>query len=188
MKGTTLQTGTPSTPAKRIPRAPVAFRRTALEYGRPDAEHCLTASIRSVPEASMTPLIAVHAGFALAALVLGPFALWTRLGARQRPRWHRRAGYAWIACMIIAAASAVFIHGSDDLPRLAGFSPLHLLVPFTLLMLWLAFAFLRRGQIRGHRLTMLGLYFGACVTAGAFALLPDRLLGGLVWSTWLGWA
>lgn len=134
----------------------------------------------------MTPVIAIHAGFALLALVLGPFALWTRLGARQRPRWHRRAGHAWVAAMVIAAASAVFIHGSG-LPSIAGFSPLHLLVPFTLFMLWRAFAYLRRGEIRGHRFTMLGLYFGACVTAGGFALLPDRLLGQLVWGGLLGW-
>ena len=135
----------------------------------------------------MTPLIAIHAGFAIAALVLGPFVLWTRLGARQRPRWHRFAGYAWAAFMVITAASAVFIH-DEGLPSFAGFSPLHLLVPFTLLMLWRAFAYLRRGQIRGHRLTMASLYLGACVTAGGFALLPDRLLGGLVWGAWLGWA
>src|SRR5690606_24277425 len=126
-------------------------------------------------EIAMTPVVAIHASFALAALLLGPFALWTRLGTRQRPRWHRRAGYAWVACMVVAAASAMFIHGAD-LPSVAGFSPLHLLVPFTLLMLWRAFACLRRGEIRGHRITMLGLYLGACVTAGGFALLPDRLL------------
>jgi uncharacterized membrane protein len=138
-------------------------------------------------EDAMTPVIAIHAGFAVAALLIGPVALWSRLGARPRPRWHRIAGYAWVACMIVAATSAAFIRGSG-LPNLAGFSPLHLLVPFTLVMLWRAFAYLRRGQVRYHRLTMLGLYFGACVTAGAFALLPDRLLGQLVWGQWLGWA
>lgn len=134
----------------------------------------------------MTPIIAIHACLALAALAIGPLVLWTRLGARQRPRWHRAAGYLWVACMLGAAVSAVFIRG-DGRPNIAGFSPIHLLVPFTLFMLWRAFVYLRRGQIRGHRLTMLGLYLGACVTAGAFTLLPDRLLGHLVWSDWLGW-
>ena len=135
----------------------------------------------------MTPIIAVHVFFALAALTLGPLVLWARLGARQRPRLHRGAGIVWVACMAAAALSALFIHDSG-LPNLAGFTPIHLLVPFTLTLLWHAFAHLRRGDIRGHRRAMQQLYLGACVTAGAFTLLPNRLLGQLLWSTWLGLA
>jgi uncharacterized membrane protein len=33
---------------------------------------------------------------------------------------------------------------------------------------------------------MRGLYFGACVVAGVFTLLPGRYLGGLLWKQWLG--
>jgi uncharacterized membrane protein len=33
---------------------------------------------------------------------------------------------------------------------------------------------------------MLRQYFGACVAAGAFTLLPGRILGQLVWGQWLG--
>jgi uncharacterized membrane protein len=40
-----------------------------------------------------------------------------------------------------------------------------------------AFWFLAKGNIRAHHRTMLGLYLGACLGAGAFALLPGRLLG-----------
>jgi uncharacterized membrane protein len=55
-------------------------------------------------------------------------------------------------------------------------------------MLFLAFRFLLRGNVRGHRLTMVWLYFAACVGAGSFALLPNRFLGQLVWGQWLGLA
>ena len=34
---------------------------------------------------------------------------------------------------------------------------------------------------------MWSLYLGGCVTAGAFALLPGRHLGNLLWRDLLGW-
>jgi uncharacterized membrane protein len=35
-------------------------------------------------------------------------------------------------------------------------------------------------NVVGHRKTMLGLFFGALVVAGAFTLLPGRILGRAV--------
>ena len=87
--------------------------------------------------------------------------------------------------MVITAVSALFIRGGS-LPNIAGFSPIHLLVPVTLFGLFGAFWFLARGNVEGHRKTMQRLYFGACVVAGAFTLLPGRYLGHLVWGQVLG--
>lgn len=129
----------------------------------------------------LTPLIAVHMTAALGALVTGPVALWARRGSRQRPKLHRAFGYAWVTLMVVTAISAIFIRESR-LPNLAGFTPIHLLVPVTLAGLAGAFWHLARGDIASHRKTMQRLYFGACVVAGAFTLLPGRYLGSLVWS------
>lgn len=129
----------------------------------------------------LTPLIAVHMTAALLALATGPVALWARRDTAQRPRLHRAFGYAWVTLMTITAVSAIFIR-DWQLPNLAGFTPIHLLIPVTLAALFGAFWFLARGNVRGHRKTMQGLYFGACVVAGAFTLLPQRYLGGLLWS------
>lgn len=134
---------------------------------------------------SMTPAVAIHLSAALGALVLGPVALWARRGAQQRPRLHRAFGYAWVTLMVMTALSALFIHGAR-LPHIHGYSAIHLLVPLTLFGLVGAFRFLARGNIRAHRQIMTGLYFGACVGAGLFTLLPDRLLGRLLWGDWLG--
>ena len=85
----------------------------------------------------MTPMIAVHLTAALAALGVGPVALWARRGhtgriaATQRPRLHRAAGYAWVTLMLLTALSALFIH-DPVLPGWFGFSPIHLFVPLTL--------------------------------------------------------
>ncbi len=134
----------------------------------------------------LTPLIAVHMSAAIGAIVLGPLALWARKGATQRPRLHRAFGYAWVTLMVATAVSAIFIR-DFSLPNLSGYTPIHLLIPVVLVGLFGAFYFLAKGNIRGHRKTMQGLYIGACLVAGVFTLLPERYLGQMVLGQWLGW-
>ena len=133
----------------------------------------------------MTPIIAVHMTAATLAVATGPVALWARKGRQQRPRLHRAFGYAWVTLMLVAAISSIFIR-DFSLPNLSGYTPIHLLVPLTLVMLFVAFRFLFLGNINGHRKTMQRLYLGACVVAGGFTLMPTRYLGQLVWGQWLG--
>ena len=133
-----------------------------------------------------TPITAIHTTFALSALALGPAALWTRLGATTRPRWHRAAGYAWVTCMLGAALSALFIR-SQLAWSLWGMGPIHLLIALTVFALAKAFVYLHQGNVQGHRKTMQSLYLYACVVTGLFTLLPGRLLGQQVWGQWLGW-
>lgn len=131
------------------------------------------------------PVIAIHLSAALLATAIGPVALWARRQGAARPRLHRGAGYAWVTLMVLTACSGLFIRHSP-LALLAGFSLVHLLIPFTLAMLVLALRKLFAGDIDGHRRSMHRLYLGACVIAGLFTLSPHRLLGHLVWSQWLG--
>ena len=133
----------------------------------------------------MTPVIAIHMSLALTALVIGPVALWSRLGT-TRARLHRGMGYAWVTCMAGAAFSGIFIR-DHALPNWQGYTPIHLLIPVTLGSLFMAFRALLQGQIRRHRSWMTSLYISACLVAGAFTLLPGRYLGQLVWGQWLGW-
>ena len=139
----------------------------------------------------LTPLIAVHMTAAILAIATGPVALWARKGRAQRPRLHRAFGYAWVTLMLVTAVSAIFISGDHGHYLAAAglkFSWSHLLIPVTLGMLTVAFWFLFKGNVRGHKLTMQNLYLGACVVAGAFALMPGRYLGELVLYKWLGLA
>lgn len=134
----------------------------------------------------LTPLIAVHMTAALLALVTGPVALWARKGRTQRTRLHRAFGYAWVAFMLLTALSALLIR-DHRLPNVAGFTPIHLLIPVTLGALFLALRALVRGQVQQHRQTMQRLYFSACVVTGMFTLWPSRLLGQWLWHDALGW-
>lgn len=133
----------------------------------------------------LTPTIAIHTAAALSALVLGPIALWARMGAVKRPVLHRAFGYAWVTLMLATAISALFIR-DFNLPNLAGYTPIHLLIPYTLYGIIGAFLYLRRRDFVRHRQTMQQLYLGACIGAGVFTLLPSRYLGQLVWGQWLG--
>ena len=134
---------------------------------------------------TLTPLIAVHATAATGALVLGPFALWARLGRIQRPILHRALGYAWVTLMILAAGSAIFIR-DREIPNIWGYTPIHLFVALTAYGLVGAFWSLAEGRIDAHRRYMQSLYLGACVTAGVFTLLPGRLIGGWLWKDVFG--
>lgn len=133
----------------------------------------------------MSPVIAVHMTAALGAVVTGPVALWARQGRGKHPKLHRAFGYAWVTLMLVTALSALFIR-DWKYPNIAGYTPIHLLVPVVLFGLFGAFWFLARGNVDGHRKVMQRLYFGACIVAGGFTLLPDRYLGQLVLGQWLG--
>jgi uncharacterized membrane protein len=137
----------------------------------------------------LTPLIAVHTTAALLAIATGPVALWARKGRAQRPKLHRAFGYAWVTLMIVTAVSAIFISG-DQGAYLAAlglkFSWIHVLIPVTFGFLFIAFRHLIKGNITGHKQSMQNLYVGACVVAGGFTLLPNRLLGDLIFHQWFG--
>ena len=128
----------------------------------------------------LTPVIAVHMTAAIAAVVTGPVALWARRGRTQHPRLHRAFGYAWVTLMLITAVSALFIR-DFKLPNLAGYTPIHLLVPVVFASLFGAFYALAKGNVRRHRFAMQLLYVSACIVAGGFTLLPGRLLGDALW-------
>lgn len=133
----------------------------------------------------LTPLVAVHMTCASLSVGLGPVALWARLGAVQRPRLHRAFGYAWVTLMIVAAVSAIFIRDAF-LPNVAGYTPIHLLIPLVLGNFFASFRALAQGRIDAHRRFMQGTYIGACVVAGLFTLVPGRYLGDLLWHNLLG--
>ncbi len=135
---------------------------------------------------TLSPIMAVHLSTALAALLLGPLALWSRLGREQRPQLHRWAGRVWVALMLTTTLSALGIRHSS-LAIWQGFSLIHLLIPLTLVTLTVAVIAVLRGHIRRHRRSMQSLYLFALLIPGAFTLLPGRYLGRLVWGDWLGW-
>jgi uncharacterized membrane protein len=124
---------------------------------------------------TLTPLtgaplaIQLHAYVALAAFTLGVVQLARVKGTTS----HRALGYVWVGLMLIVALSSFWIH---DLRVWGPWSPIHLLSIFTLAMLPMGIYLARRHRVRGHKLTMLGLFGGALVVAGIFTFVPGRIM------------
>ena len=121
--------------------------------------------------AAFTPAIWIHLSAALAALALGAAVFVARKGTLL----HRVSGRVWAALMLVAAISSFWIRGNGS------YSWIHLLSIVTVLVLAAVVYAAISGHIRRHRAGVIGLYSGSLVTAGLFALLPERLLGRMVW-------
>lgn len=131
--------------------------------------------------AEARPAIFVHALLAVLAVALGGALLYGRKGGAN----HRSYGWIWVGLMGGVVFTSLFIGSGRGA---FGFSWIHALSAYTALMLPLGVAAARRHAVPRHRSTMRGLYWGACIAAGAFTLLPDRILGRLIWHHALGWA
>lgn len=121
------------------------------------------------PLAAAGPVIAIHAAAALGAFALGAVQL-------LRPKSgaaHRWIGGVWVALMVIVAVSSFWIH---DLRVVGPWSPLHLLSILVLATAPLAARHALRGRIRAHGRAMRSLFLYALVIAGAFTLLPGRVM------------
>jgi uncharacterized membrane protein len=116
-------------------------------------------------------IVQLHVAGALAALGLGTAVLLLRKGTIV----HRRIGWFWVGAMFAVAVTSFWITGL----RPGHFSPIHLLSVLTLVTLPFAIWARRAGRIGSHRAAMLSLYF-SLLAAGAFTLLPSRLIGRAV--------
>ncbi|MBE0620364.1 MAG: DUF2306 domain-containing protein [Burkholderiales bacterium] len=120
-----------------------------------------------------TPVILIHLGAALFALALGAAVFLRRKGTPA----HRLLGRTWVGLMLVTAISTYWIRSSGS------FSWIHGLSVISLVALAFAMYFAVAGNIRRHQRIMKGVYFIALIVAGAFTLLPERLLGHALWST-----
>jgi uncharacterized membrane protein len=127
------------------------------------------------------PLVALHLSAALLALVIGSVLMAGRKGTVN----HRVLGWSFVVLLGVTALSSAFIldHG---LPNIAGFTPIHGLTVLTAVVLPLGVRHIRQGRVAAHRRSMTRLFYGACVVAGLFTLLPGRFLGNLLWHQGLG--
>ncbi|MEM7749805.1 MAG: DUF2306 domain-containing protein [Pseudomonadota bacterium] len=128
-------------------------------------------SLDPLLEASLA--IRIHAFAALTALGIGVVQL---LGVKGTTM-HRGLGYVWVLAMATVAVSSFWIHEID---QLAGFSLIHVLSVYVLVTLPPAVMAARAGQVVRHRYMMRGMFFFGLLLAGAFTLLPGRMMYQIV--------
>ena len=116
-------------------------------------------------------VVYVHLSAAIAALVLGTVQLLRPKGTGS----HRVAGWTWVGLMLAAAISSLWM------PAFLQFRWVHIFTLVTLVSLPIGLWQIRDGLVEKHAGTMRGLYLGGLVVAGAFTLMPGRLLGDFLW-------
>ena len=113
--------------------------------------------------------IPLHAIAAMAAFALGI----VQFAAPKGTLPHRTLGYTWVGLMLAVAASSFWIQG---MRQWHGFSAIHLLSIWVLVLLPLAVLAARRHHVGTHSKAMIGLFAGALIIAGGFTLLPGRIM------------
>jgi uncharacterized membrane protein len=115
------------------------------------------------------------------ATIIPAFAIGTYLLARKKGTPpHKLLGKIYMLLMLITAVVTLFMPAYVG-PKLAEhFGFIHL---FSLLVLYsvpAAYIYARKGNIVKHRQKMISLYIGGILIAGAFTLMPGRLLNRLL--------
>ncbi len=82
--------------------------------------------------------------------------------------------------MPITAITTLWIHSLMPNRPFFGFSPVHLLIPLTLLGVYGAFRAARAHDVSRHRRAMLSVYFGGILLAGGLTFLPGRIMHEIV--------
>ena len=113
--------------------------------------------------------VLLHLYLSLGALAIGTWSLARRKG----DRFHKALGWVWVCLMLTTAAISFAIQGRGR------FSMIHVLSVVVLVTVPLGVLHARRGNVRAHRYTMASTFAGLAI-AGAFTLLPYRMLGQFV--------
>ena len=119
------------------------------------------------------PVVQIHAFAAMAAFVLGVIQLAGPKGTLP----HRTLGYIWVGLMLVVAVVSFSIRGNGPW---GGFSAIHLLSVSALVLVPLAVLAARRRHVGTHRWAMIFIFVGALLIAGAFTLLPGRIMHRVV--------
>ena len=85
---------------------------------------------------------------------------------------HKLSGRGFVSLMVLTAMSAIFIREANQ----GKFSLIHIFVPITLLSSWQVVVYIRRKNLKAHMSAVKGLFFGALIIPGLFALMPNRLI------------
>lgn len=113
--------------------------------------------------------IQIHVFTVVPAAILGAWMLFGAKGTRL----HKALGRVWLALMVVTSISSFFIH---TIRMVGPFSPIHLLSILTLVTCVLVVWSARTRWLSLHRKAVLGMYWSGIGIAGAFTLVPGRIM------------
>lgn len=115
-------------------------------------------------------VLAIHLVTVIPALPLGAYVLWARKGTAT----HKMLGRIWATLMMITAVDSIWVRATTG-----GIGPIHAFSAITLAAIPLAIYHIKNGNVAAHRRAMTLTYAGL-VGAGAFAMLPGRMVGNFI--------
>ena len=110
---------------------------------------------------------------AMIAIILGGIQLSMKKGGLI----HKLLGRIWVGIMLIVAITSFFIH---EIKLWGAYSPIHLLSLWTIFILGVGIYYVRVGNVKRHKQTMIALYFFALIVAGFFTLYPGRIMNQIL--------
>ena len=124
-------------------------------------------------------IIYVHAALALLAIPLGLYIFITKKGTKN----HKMLGRTWVTVLMIVSLTAIFIQTINP----GQYSLIHLLIPYTIgsliYSIWNIRKF-KKTKIESYKIkhmhSMIGVYIGALLIAGAFTLMPGRFFHEII--------
>lgn len=128
------------------------------------------------PLLNASPAIQFHVATVVPAALIGGLMLIMRKGTFV----HRMAGRLWIGLMVLTALSSFFIH---EIRLFGDFSPIHLLSIVVLVSSVEAVRSARRRNFVRHQWLVKSMYLGGIGIAGAFTLLPGRIMHEVAFTT-----
>jgi uncharacterized membrane protein len=119
-----------------------------------------------------TELAYLHLATIVPAFAIGAFQLIRRKGTSA----HKLLGKIYMVLMLATGLITLAMPAHVGPRVLNHFGFIHIFSLLAIVNVPMAYIAARRGNIRAHRVAMLGLYFGGILIAGAFAFTPGRML------------
>ena len=121
-----------------------------------------------------TQLAYLHLATVIPAFGIGTLQLLKRKGTPI----HKRLGRIYMMLMLATALITFAMPAQVGPQFLHHFGFIHAFSLLALFSVPTAYVAARRGDLNAHRATMIGLYVGGILIAGAFAFAPGRMLHG----------
>ena len=148
----------------------VGLSRT-LTFAR-DNDRDFIDGVDLAPLIAMPLSVQVHVAAAMLALVVGVVIFLLPKGTG----FHRLLGWTWVSAMIVVAATSIAMIADMR----SGINALHIFTVVTVVSLWSGLTGIRRGNVQQHAGSMVGLYIGGLIIAGATAFIPGRTMWKVV--------
>jgi uncharacterized membrane protein len=120
-------------------------------------------------------LMFAHLGTVIPSFFIGTFLLLIKKGTAI----HKSLGRVYMILMLVTALITLFMPAQVGPQLFSHFGYLHCFSVLTIYSVPKAYFAIKRGDVKGHKRSMISLYFGALIIAGGFTFVPGRYMYNL---------